>query len=95
MLIHIVCFKYKATTTDEQKREHLERLQGLARLPGVVELKAGADVVRSPRSYDTALVVTFADRAALEAYQPHPQHVPVARFGADLSEHILAVDFEE
>jgi hypothetical protein len=95
MLIHVVCFKYKAGTTDPQKREHLERLLGLAGLPGVIELKAGADVVHSPRSYDTALVVTFADRAALDAYQPHPQHVPVARFGADLSEHILAVDFEE
>ncbi len=95
MLIHVVCFKYKAGTTDAQKREHIARLRGLAGLPGVVDLNAGADIVRSPRSYDTALVVTFADRAALEAYQPHQQHVPVARFGADLSEHILAVVFEE
>ena len=45
--------------------------------------------------HDTSLVVTFADRAALERYQPHPQHVPVARLGVELSEHILAVDFEE
>jgi len=95
MLIHVVCFKYKAGTTDAQKKEHIERLLGLAGLPGVVELKAGADVVRSARSYDTALVVTFADRAALDIYQPHPQHGPVARLGVDLSEHILAVDFEE
>lgn len=95
MLIHVVCFKYKADTSDVQKREHVKRLQGLAGLPGVLDLKAGADVMRTPRSYDTALVVTFPDRAALEAYQPHPQHVPVARFGVDLSEHILAVDFEE
>lgn len=95
MLIHVVCFKYKADISDVQKRDHVERLRGLAGLPGVVDLKVGADLVRSPRSYDTALVVTFPDRAALEAYQPHPHHVPVARFGADLSEHILAVDFEE
>jgi hypothetical protein len=95
MLIHVVCFKYKAGTTDAQKADHIERLRGLAGLPGVVELKTGADVVRSARSYDTSLVVTFADRAALERYQPHPQHVPVARLGVELSEHILAVDFEE
>jgi hypothetical protein len=94
MLIHVVCFKYKAEVSEAQKREHIERLRGLAGLPGVIDLKAGADVVRSARSYDTALVVTFPDRAALEGYQPHPQHVPVARFGVDLSEHILAVDFE-
>ena len=95
MLIHVVCFKYKAEVSEAQKREHVERLRGLAGLPGVVDLKVGADVVRSSRSYDTALVVTFPDRKALEAYQPHPQHVPVSRIGTDLSEHILAVDFEE
>jgi hypothetical protein len=50
--------------------------------------------VRSARSYDTGLLVTFRDRAALDAYQKNPLHVPVAQFGVGLSEHIVAVDFE-
>jgi hypothetical protein len=62
-------------------------------IEGVVNLTVGADVVHSPRSYDTALVVEFRDRAALDAYQTNPQHVPVAQFGASLCEHIVAVDF--
>lgn len=94
MLTHIVCFRYKADTTDAQKTDHLARLRGLASLPGVVELKVGADVVRSARSYDTGLIVVFRDRAALDVYAAHPQHVPVAQFGASLSEHIVAVDFD-
>lgn len=94
MLTHIVCFKYKPEVSDAQRVEHRTRLQGLAGLPGVVDLKVGSDVVRSPRSYDTGLIVIFPDREALGAYAAHPQHVPVAQFGVSLAEHIVAVDFE-
>jgi hypothetical protein len=94
MLTHIVSFKYKPEVPEAQRAEHRARLKGLASLPGVVDLTVGADVVRSPRSYDTGLVVTFPDRSALDAYAKDPQHVPVAQFGASLSEHIVAVDFE-
>lgn len=94
MLTHIVCFKYKGDVAEAQRADHRARLRALASLPGVVDLQVGADVVRSPRSYDTGLVVTFTDRSALDAYAAHPQHVPVAQFGASLSEHIVAVDFE-
>jgi hypothetical protein len=93
MLTHIVCFKYKSDVTDAAKADHLERLKGLRSLHGVVDLKVGADVVRSPRSYDTGLIVIFPDRAALDAYAKDPQHVPVAQYGASLSDHIVAVDF--
>jgi len=37
----------------------------------------------------------FPDRAALDAYQKNPQHVPVAQLGVALSSHIVAVDFLE
>ena len=50
--------------------------------------------MRSPRSYDTGLMITFPDRAALDAYQKDPRHVPVAQLGVSLSEHIVAVDFQ-
>ncbi len=95
MLIHIVSFKYKADVSEVQRADHRDRLKGLSGLPGVIDLKVGADVVRSPRSYDTGLLVILPDRAALDAYATHPQHVPVAQFGASLSDHIVAVDFLE
>jgi hypothetical protein len=94
MLTHIVCFKYKAETSESTRQDHRSRLRGLDGIDGVVTLTVGEDVVHSPRSYDTALVVVFRDRAALDAYQKNPQHVPVAQFGASLSENIVAVDFE-
>jgi len=93
MLLHIVCFKYKAETDAAARTQHRERLAALNTLDGVVDLKVGEDVVRSPRSYDTGLMITFRDRAGLDAYAKNPRHVPVAQLGVDLSEHIVSVDF--
>src|SRR4051812_35991480 len=94
MLLHLVCFKYKTDVDSATQQQHRERLAALTELDGVVDLKVGCDVVHSPRSYDTGLVITFRDRAALDVYQKNHRHVPVAQFGVTISEHIVAVDFE-
>lgn len=94
MLLHLVCFKYRADVDRAARALHRERLAALRDLDVMVDLKVGEDVVRSPRSYDTGLAITFSDRAALDAYQTHERHVPVAQFGVSLCEHIVAVDFE-
>ena len=94
MLLHLVCFKYKADVDAATRQDHRDRLSGLKDLDGVTDLKVGSDVVRSPRSYDTGLAITFPDRAALDAYQKNERHVPIAQFGVTISEHIVAVDFE-
>jgi hypothetical protein len=94
MVLHLVSFKYKSDTAAAVRAQHRQRLAALKGLDGVIDLKVGEDVVRSPRSYDTGLAVTFADRAALDAYQTHAQHVPIAQFAVTVCEHIVAVDFE-
>jgi hypothetical protein len=94
MLVHLVSFKYKPETDAATREQHRTRLAALKGLDGVTDLKVGADVVRSPRSYDTGLFVTFTDRAALDQYQTDDRHVPVATFGVSICEQIVAVDFE-
>jgi hypothetical protein len=94
MLLHLVSFKYKAEVDAAARAQHRQRLAGLKGLDGVIDLKVGEDVVRSARSFDTGLAITFPDRAALDAYQTNQQHVPVAQLGVSLSEQIVAVDFE-
>jgi hypothetical protein len=59
----------------------------------ILTLSVGSDVVALPRSFDTGLVATFADRAALEAYTVHPEHIKVAELGATISEQVASVDF--
>ena len=51
MLTHMVSFKYRADVPQEVRRDHRERLAGLRTLDGVVDLKVGADVVGSARSF--------------------------------------------
>ena len=94
MLLHLVSFKYRTEVDGATRAQHRQRLAALNGLDGVIDLKVGEDVVRSPRSYDTGLAITFPDRAALDAYQTNDRHVPVAQLGVALSEHIVAVDFE-
>lgn len=94
MLLHLVSFKYRTDVEQTARAQHRQRLATLKGLDGVIALKVGEDVVRSPRSYDTGLCVTFADRAALDAYQKDERHVPVAQYGVSICEHIVAVDFE-
>jgi hypothetical protein len=94
VLVHLISFKYKAETSETVRQDHRQRLAMLKGIAGVIDLKVGADVVQSPRSYDTGLLVMFRDRAALDAYQKDPQHVPGAQFGVSITDHIVAVDFD-
>jgi hypothetical protein len=94
MLTHIVVFKYKADVPDSVRADHRRQLASLRTIKGVIDLKVGADVVRSARAFDTALVVTFEDRAGLDAYAADPEHMPVSQFGVSLCEQIASVDFE-
>jgi hypothetical protein len=94
MLTHVVCFKYKEGTPEAVRADHRARLATLRGIEGVTDLKVGRDIVGSKRSYDTGLIVTLPDRAALDAYQTDPAHVPIAQLGVSLCDNIVAVDFE-
>jgi hypothetical protein len=94
VVVHLVSFKYRTDVEEGARQDHRAKLGALKDIDGVVDFKVGADFVRSPRSYDTGLVVLFRDRAALDSYATHPRHVPVAQLGRDLSDSIVAVDFD-
>ena len=94
MVVHLVSFKYRKDVDDAARRDHRTRLETLADVDGILDFKVGEDFVRSPRSYDTGIVVLFRDRAALDGYATHPRHLPVAQLGRDLSDSIVAVDFD-
>lgn len=96
MLTHIVIWKYKSDVGEEERREHVAMLRRLPSIiPEVQSFAVGFDVLKLPRSYHTGLVSTFKDRAALEAYTVHPDHVAVADYGRNVSEHVASVDFED
>jgi len=96
MLTHIVIWKYRADVEQLVRDEHVARLRRLAsHIPEIESLHVGFDVLKLPRSYDTGLIATFRDHAALQAYTVHPQHILVADMGSKISEHVASVDFDD
>lgn len=94
MLTHIVVWKYRSDVEQPAREEHVKMLRRLASIiPEAKTLTVGFDTLFLPRSYDTGLVATFADRAELDAYNVHPEHVKAAEFGRKISEHVASVDF--
>jgi hypothetical protein len=95
MLTHVVVWKYRADTSQATREEHVARLRSLTSVvSGIESFSVGFDTLHLPRSYDTGLVAVFRDRAALDAYTVHPDHVKVAEFGRGISDLVASVDFE-
>ncbi|MEP6924777.1 MAG: Dabb family protein [Pyrinomonadaceae bacterium] len=94
MLTHIVVWKYKPEISEQQREEHRQKLKNLTEfIPEIISLNVGADMLSLPRSYDTGLVATFADRAALDIYTNNAEHQKVAALGKEIAAHAVSVDF--
>ena|SRR5882762_3331494 len=95
MLTHIVIWRYRPDVEPEVREEHVALLRALAPVIKEIEsLQVGFDVLTLPRSFDSGLVAVFRDRAALDAYTVHPEHLKVVAFGKTISEQVASVDFE-
>lgn len=94
LIKHIVLFKLKDAVPSNIERT----VQVLRGLEGKVEqlrsLEVGTDVIRSPRSYDIALIATFDSVEDLEGYQVHPEHKKVIEYMSEVRDSQVAVDFE-
>lgn len=94
MLIHIVCWKYKAEITETEREEHRAKLRNLPNvIPNILSFDVGADILHLERSFDTGLVATYPDHNALNAYTVHPAHQEAANMGKRISEQVVSVDF--
>ncbi len=94
MIRHIVLFKIKDEFKDEipQLVENFRGMKG--KIEGMLDLEAGADILKSDRSYDLALVTVFDSMASFEAYQTHPVHQPVRKRMHEVRSASVACDFE-
>jgi len=94
MIRHIVLFwlKEKDDATVKQTVDMLLSMRG--KIPGMLSLDAGADMVGSPRSCDICLCETFETREALETYRTHPVHLPVQAHMHAVMDHSASADYE-
>jgi antibiotic biosynthesis monooxygenase (ABM) superfamily enzyme len=94
MITHVVMFKLE-DNSDASIQRAMDKIRALAgKVPSLRSLEVGQNVVPSARAYDLALIARFDDLAGLQAYQIHPQHVPVLDYMRAVSERSAAVDFE-
>jgi hypothetical protein len=94
MVTHIVFFKLKtpSESTVTEAKNMLLTMDG--RIDLLRHLEVGADVIRSERSYDLALVTRFDSLDDLQAYQVHPYHADVVLpFMRGCSASVVAVDY--
>lgn len=94
MITHIVLFKLKDRSPEniEKARAVLVSLSG--KIPQLRHLEVGADVLRTDRSYDLALVAKFDNLEDLNAYQIHHEHQQVVKYMLSVRESAVAVDYE-
>ena len=94
MVTHVVLFRLK-----DRSRKNIEKARDVLlslkdRIPVIRSFEVGADIIRSDRSYDLALVSRFDNLDDLEAYRVHPEHVNVVDYIAQVKESSIAVDYE-
>jgi hypothetical protein len=74
---HIVVFKYKPGTTEDQIRHVTQAFRELKiKIPGIIAFEDGVN--NSPEKknlgFTHVYLLTFEDTAARDAYLPHPEH---------------------
>jgi hypothetical protein len=94
---HIGLVKFKEGTPAEQIQNVFDSILDITEtIPGIEDYVSGPN--SSPeglnQGYTHALIMTFTDAAARDAYLPHPEHERVKTLLMPLIETLLIVDFE-
>ncbi|MBJ9989062.1 MULTISPECIES: Dabb family protein [unclassified Paenibacillus] len=94
MIKHIVFFKLKDRSPEsiERTASVLRNMEG--KIPQLVSIEVGLDVIHSERSFDIALVTELASLEDLQAYQVHPEHQIVIRHINEVKDVSVSVDYE-
>jgi hypothetical protein len=99
MIKHIVVWRLKESAHGNDRatnarliKEKLESLRG--RIPGLLAIEVGVDFARTEMSSDIVLYSEFATRAALDAYQSHPEHQAIMPFILEARAERRMVDYE-
>ena len=94
MITHIVMWKLKDRSPANAQRAQTLLTSMKGRIPGLLDLEAGVDYLRSERSFDVALITRHESREALDQYQVHPIHEEVKKVMLELRDASVSVDFE-
>jgi len=99
MLRHIVIWSFKDRAGGADKAANVARAQaallsfaGLT--PGILQFEVATPQAGLTFNGDLMLNSAFADRAALEAYQKHPEHAAIKPFMSEVVQGRHCMDYE-
>lgn len=95
-VVHIVLFKWNEEASPDAIAAAIRGLKALKdQIDGIVDLTVGENFSARAQGYQCGLVVRFTDRAALDAYGPHPAHQDVVlNLLTPIRTDVIAVDYE-
>lgn len=95
MIRHVVMFKFAETFTEDIRSTWVAGLEEMrGRIPGMLALTHGPDLLHTDKSWDHVIVADFADEAAIKAYNAHPLHEAIKPYSLPNVEQLAYVDFE-
>ena len=93
MIAHVVLLQPKAETTPQEIEQVLEQVRTLQHsIPGIVDVQAGANISENHQRYTYGFIMRFVDEAHLQAYAPHPAHLPVSDAIRRVCSHVIDFD---
>ncbi len=100
MVKHIVMWRLKDFAMDAGKRENAQKIKQMledlnGKIPGLLKIEVGIDFSATDTSGDIVLYSEFPDKAALDAYQVHPEHKKCVAFVKEVVSERRLVDYED
>jgi hypothetical protein len=75
MYVHMFAFRWKTGVTREQKTRVVEGIKNLqGKIPGLEQTYVGENDSPRGQGFELGGVMLFKDKAACDAYSPHPVH---------------------
>lgn len=97
-VVHVVAWRLNGDSPAERLAQAgtivaaVEATRG--RIPGLLALDTGVNIVEADDAWDVGAVMTFASRADLDAYQAHPAHLALKAVVGPLRGARGQLDFE-
>jgi quinol monooxygenase YgiN len=99
MIKHIVMWKLKESAEGGDRQANAAKMKSMLDacanlVPGILKLEVGLARPGLEATYDVVLYSEFADKAALDAYQNHPEHVALKPFFGAVRDARQCIDYE-
>jgi len=99
MIKHIVIWKLKEYAEGADRATNAVKMKAMLDacahiVPGILKFEAVLAQPGLESTYDIILYSEFADKAALDAYQEHPEHVAIKPFVGAVRAERQCMDYE-